>query len=242
MAGHSKWKNIQHRKGAQDAKRGKVFTKIGIEITVATKMGGGDPEGNPRLRLALNKARAANVPKDVITRAIKKGTGDLEGANYTEKSYEGYGIGGVAVYVECLTDNINRTVSEVRHAFSRNGGNLGTDGSVGWIFNRKGMIVFDRASVSDFDQLMELAIENGAEDVKESDDQIEVVCEPEDFDTLKTSLDSLDIEPQFCEITRIPENFTKVEPDKVDTLEKLINILEDNDDIQNVFHNGEWDD
>ena len=241
MAGHSKWKNIQHRKGAQDAKRGKIFTKIGIEITVAARMGGGDPDANPRLRLALTKARSNNVPKDVISRAIKKGTGDVDGASYTEKSYEGYGPSGVAVFVECLTDNINRTVSDVRHAFSRNGGNLGTDGSVAWMFNRKGVIVYASEAINDFDGLMELAIENGAEDVKESDDQYEVICEPEDFDGLKTALDAIDAEPQFCEITRIPENTSKVDSDKVATLEKLINILEDNDDVQNVYHNGEWD-
>ena len=242
MAGHSKWKNIQHRKGAQDAKRGKIFTKIGIEITVATKMGGADPDANPRLRLALNKARASNVPKDVINRALKKGSGDMDGVSYTEKTYEGYGPSGVAVFVECLTDNINRTVSDVRHAFSRNGGNLGTDGSVAWMFNRKGMIVYQNEDIKDFDKLMELAIEHGAEDVKESDDQYEIVCEPEDFDALKTALDAIDAEPEFCEITRIAENSSKVEPDKVATLEKLIGILEDNDDVQNVYHNGEWDD
>ena len=238
MAGHSKWKNIQHRKGAQDAKRGKIFTKIAIEITVAARLGGGDPADNPRLRAALAKAKAANMPKDNYTRAIKKGTGEGGGADYIEKSYEGYGPGGVAIFVECLTDNVNRTVSDVRHAFTRSGGNLGTDGSVGWIFHRKGMIVYDREKISDFDQFFECALEHGAEDVKELDDVIEITSAPEDFMSLKGGLDSICPDPSFCEITRIPENFTDLEADKIESLEKLITTLEDNDDVQNVYHNA----
>ena len=239
MAGHSKWKNIQHRKGAQDAKRGKIFTKIAIEITVAARMGGGNPDDNPRLRAALVKARAANMPKDNYTRAIKKGTGEIAGSQYLEKSYEGYGPGGVAVYVECLTENVNRTVSEVRFAFSKFGGNLGTDGSVAWLFQRKGIIVYPQDSIPDFDALFDLALEHGAEDVKEEDGQIEILCAPEDFLGLKAKLDQICTEPSFCEVSRIPENSTAIEETKMESLEKLINTLEDNDDVQNVFHNAE---
>jgi YebC/PmpR family DNA-binding regulatory protein len=238
MAGHSKWKNIQHRKGAQDAKKGKAFTKIAVEITVATRTSGADPETNPRLRAALLKARAANMPKDNIQRAIKKGSGESDGVNYSEKIYEGYGPGGVAVIAECLTDNVNRTVSEVRHAFSRSGGNLGTDGSVAWMFHRKGMIVYSRDSV-DFDKLFELATENGADDVADVDDQYEITCEPEVFLTLKDALDTLKVDPIFSELTRIPENHTALDGEKALSLEKLINVLEDNDDVQNVYHNGD---
>ncbi|MCB9229548.1 MAG: YebC/PmpR family DNA-binding transcriptional regulator [Deltaproteobacteria bacterium] len=240
MAGHSKWKNIQHRKGAQDAKRGKIFTKIGIEITVAARAGGGNPEDNPRLRAALAKAKAANMPKDNYTRAIKKGTGEAGGANYTEKLYEGYGPGGVAMLVECLTDNINRTVSEVRFAFSKYGGNLGTDGSVAWMFHRKGMLVYEKNQISDGDQFFELALEHGAEDVREDGDQYEIICQPEDFMALKSALDELCPDPAFCEITMIPENPNTVEAGKAESLEKLINALEDNDDVQNVYHNGDF--
>lgn len=238
MAGHSKWKNIQHRKGAQDAKRGKVFTKIAIEITVAARQGGGNPDDNPRLRTALAKAKAANMPKDNYTRAIKKGTGDLDGSNYTEKTYEGYGPGGVAIFVECLTDNVNRTVGDVRHSFSRNGGNLGTDGSVSWMFHRKGMLVYESTKINDFDSFFEIALENGAEDVKEEEGQVEVSCEPEQFLNLKSALDEVCSDPDFCEITRIPENYTQVDEEKSATLDKLVNALEDNDDVQNVFHNA----
>ncbi len=239
MAGHSKWKNIQHRKGAQDAKRGKIFTKIAIEITVAARTGGGDPDDNPRLRAALAKARAANMPKENTVRAIKKGTGEGGGDDYMEKTYEGYGPGGVAVFVECLTDNVNRTVSDVRFAFSRAGGNLGTDGSVAWMFNRKGLMIYEREKVPNFDAFFEIALENGAEDVKEEDGQIEVLCAPEAFMALKTALDEICPDPVFCELTRLPETAAKLEADKVPSLEKLINALEDNDDVQNVYHNGE---
>ena len=239
MAGHSKWKNIQHRKGAQDARRGKIFTKIGIEITVAARMGGGNPDDNPRLRAALAKAKAANMPKENYMRAIKKGTGESDGTTYTEKVYEGYGPGGVAVIVECLTDNINRTVSEVRFAFTKAGGNLGTDGSVSWMFNRKGVLVYQNSSISDYDRFFEIALEHGAEDVRDDGEQYEVTCRPENFMELKASLDDLCSNPVFCEITIIPENPTKVDAGKVESLEKMIAMLEDNDDVQNVYHNGE---
>jgi YebC/PmpR family DNA-binding regulatory protein len=239
VAGHSKWKNIQHRKGAQDAKRGKVFTKIAIEITVATRASGGDPADNPRLRAALAKAKAANMPKDNCSRAIKKGLGDMDGENYQEKTYEGYGPGGVAVFVECLTDNVNRAVAEVRHAFTRSGGNLGTDGSVAWMFSRKGILIYDKDQIPDFDTLFQLALENGAEDVQEEEDQIEILCAPEDLMALKTALDQISSEPSVCEITRIPENKAPLDGSKAEALEKLIANLEDQDDVQNVYHNGD---
>ncbi len=242
MAGHSKWKNIQHRKGAQDAKRGKLFTKIAKEITVAAKLGGDDIDGNPRLRLAVNKARANSMPKDNIERAIKKGVGGMDGDDYSEKTYEGYGPGGVAVMVECLTDNINRTVADIRHAFARFGGNLGTDGSVAWMFHQKGQIVYQKAKSVDFDKLFELAIEAGADDVQDDGEVYEIVCAPEAFNDLRTALDQLQIEADVSEITRLPENYTAVDADKSETLGKLIDMLEDNDDVQNVYHNAEFPD
>ena len=238
MAGHSKWKNIQHRKGAQDAKRGKIFTKIAVEITVAARISGPNPEDNPRLRVALGKAKAANMPKDNQQRAIKKGSGQGGSVAYSEKSYEGYGPGGVAVIVDCLTDNANRTVAEIRHAFSRAGGSLGTDGSVGWMFDRKGILVYEKEKIPSFDALFELALENGAEDVKEEDGQYEVVCEPNDFLTLKAALDGICDEPGFCEVCRIPTNYSEINAAKGESLDKMIQILEDNDDVQNVYHNA----
>lgn len=239
MAGHSKWKNIQHRKGAQDAKRGKIFTKIAKEITVATRLGGDDPGGNPRLRAAILKARAASMPKDNIERAIKKGMGNQEGNDYVEKTYEGYGPGGVAVMVECLTDNINRTVAEVRHAFSRAGGNLGTDGSVNWMFHRKGTLVYQKEKVKDYEKFFEAAIEAGADDVAEEDEVYEVVTSPENFEALKEALDKLDLEADVAEVMQVPENYITVEGDKAVSLTKMIELLEDNDDVQNVYHNAE---
>lgn len=239
MSGHSKWKNIQHRKGAQDAKRGKIFTKIAKEITVAAKIGGADPNSNPRLRLALGKARAVNMPRDNIDRAIKKGVGDTEGIIYTEKTYEGYGPGGIALIVECLTDNINRTVSEVRHAFTRAGGNLGTDGSVSYMFNKKGIIVYEKESVKSFDELFELALNNNADDVKEEGEVYEIICEPNDFNQLKDALDTLNLEPLAAELTMIPDNVIEVNEEKSKSIKKLIDILEDNDDVQNVYHNAD---
>ena len=238
MAGHSKWKNIQHRKGAQDSKRGKIFTKIAIELTVAARLGGGDPADNPRLRTALAKAKSANMPKENWQRAIKKGTGEQGGAAYTEKTYEGYGPGGAAVYVECLTDNINRTVSDIRFAFSRAGGNLGQDGSVNWMFERKGLFALAKENVKDYDSFFELALENGADDVEESDEHYEISCDPDNFLTLKQALDDEQFETEISEISRIPKNETSMEQDKYESLEKMISVLEDYDDVQNVYHNG----
>lgn len=242
MAGHSKWKNIQHRKGAQDAKRGKIFTKIAKEITVAAKLGGDDLEGNSRLRSAVAKARTASMPKDNIERAIKRGAGGGDGVDYVEKIYEGYGPGGIAVMVECLTDNVNRTVADIRHALSRSGGNLGTDGSVNWMFKQKGIIVYQKEKIQDFDKLFELALENGAEDVKDEEDIYEITSEPALFNDLREALEVLNIEADVCEITRIPDNMTQLDEKKAESLNKLINLLEDNDDVQNVYHNADPDD
>lgn len=240
MAGHSKWKNIQHRKGAQDAKRGKLFTKMAKEITVAAKMGGDDLDGNPRLRAAVIKARSNSMPKDNIDRAIKKGAGDIDGSEYLEKTYEGYGPSGTALIVECLTDNINRTVADVRHCFTRFGGNLGTDGSVSWMFQTKGSIIFEKSKVPDFDSLFEISLENGAEEVNDEDEEIyEITCKPENYLALRDAIESLKLEPDVSEITRTPENFIPLVGDKVQTFQKLIDMLEDNDDVQNVYHNAE---
>ncbi len=238
MAGHSKWKNIQHRKGAQDAKRGKIFTKLAKEITVAARLGGGDLESNARLRTAVLKARANSRPRDNIERAMKKGTGDLEAEQYVERVYEGYGPGGAAVMVECLTDNINRTVADVRHAFTKFGGNLGTEGSVGFMFHKKGTVVYQRSKVKDFDTLFELALEAGADDVKDEDDVVEIICAPEAFNELKETLDKTGLEADVAEIMRVPENYSELDRDKAMTMQKLIDWLEDNDDVQNVYHNA----
>ncbi|HYX31941.1 MAG TPA: YebC/PmpR family DNA-binding transcriptional regulator [Oligoflexus sp.] len=238
MAGHSKWKNIQHRKGAQDAKRGKIFTKLAKEITVAARLGGGDLESNARLRTAVLKARANSMPRDNIERAMKKGTGDLEAEQYVERVYEGYGPGGAAVLVECLTDNINRTVADVRHAFTKFGGNLGTEGSVGFMFHKKGTVVYQRSKVKDFETLFEIALEAGADDVKDEDDVVEIICAPEAFNELKETLDKTGLEADVAEIMRVPENYSALDRDKAVTMQKLIDWLEDNDDVQNVYHNA----
>jgi len=239
MAGHSKWKNIQHRKGAQDAKRGKIFTKLAKEITVSARLGSGDMETNARLRTAVVKARANSMPRDNIERAIKKGTGDLEAEQYVERVYEGYGPGGVAVMVECLTDNINRTVADVRHAFTKFGGNLGTEGSVGFMFHKKGTLVYQRSKIKDFDKLLEVALEAGADDVKDEHDLVEIICAPEAFNDLKDTLDKIGLEADVGEIMRVPENYTAIDSEKAITMQKLIDWLEDNDDVQNVYHNAE---
>ena len=239
MAGHSKWKNIQHRKGAQDAKRGKIFTKLAKEITVAARLGGGDLESNARLRTVVVKARSQSMPRDNIERAIKKGTGELEAEQYVEKVYEGYGPGGAAVMVECLTDNINRTVADVRHAFTKFGGNLGTEGSVGYMFHKKGTIVYQRGKIKDFDKLFEAALEAGAEDVKEDEDAVEIICAPDAFNELKDTLDKMGLDADIAEIMRVPENYSALDSDKALSMQKLIDWLEDNDDVQNVYHNAE---
>ncbi len=235
MAGHSKWANIKHRKGAQDAKRGKIFTKLIKEITVAAKIGGGDLESNARLRLAVDKAKQANMPKDNIERGIKKGTGDLDGVTYEEGVFEGYGPGGVAVIVEFMTDNRTRTVADVRHAFNKYGGSLGVSGSVAFMFDRKGQIIF--SDDKDFDTIFEAALEAGAEDVKEEDGIIEVVTDPADFETVKNSLEEQGLKSQSAEVTMIPQNLTPIEGKQAESLMKMIDVLEDNDDVQDVHAN-----
>jgi YebC/PmpR family DNA-binding regulatory protein len=235
MAGHSKWANIKHRKAAQDAKRGKIFTRLIKEITVAARLGGGDPEANPRLRQAMDKALANNMPKDNIDRAIKRGTGELEGVNYEEVTYEGYAPGGVAVMVECMTDNKNRTVSEIRSAFSKGGGNLGEDGSAAYIFQKTGMLIFD--SDVDEDALMEAAMEAGAEDIASEDGQQVVYTDPQDFEDVKSALTEQGFEPQVAEVTMKPDTTIHVEGDQAEKVLKLLETLEDHDDVQNVYAN-----
>jgi YebC/PmpR family DNA-binding regulatory protein len=235
MAGHSKWANIKHRKGAQDAKRGKVFTKLIKEITVAAKIGGGDLESNSRLRLAVDKSKQANMPKDNIERAIKKGVGDLDGVVYEEGVFEGYGPGGVAVIVEFMTDNRTRTVADVRHAFNKYGGSLGVSGSVAFMFDRKGLIIFSEEN--DFDTIFEAALEAGAEDVKEEDGIIEVITDPTEFEAVRITLEDQGLKFQSAEVTMIPQNMNPIEGNQAESLLKMIDVLEDNDDVQNVFAN-----
>ncbi len=235
MAGHSKWANIKHRKGAQDAKRGKIFTKLIKEITIAAKIGGGDLESNARLRLAVDKAKQANMPKDNIERGIKKGTGDLDGVTYEEGTFEGYGPGGVAVIVEFMTDNRTRTVADVRHAFNKCGGSLGVSGSVAFMFDRKGQIVFGEGN--DFDQIFEVALEAGAEDVKDEDGMIEVITEPNEFETVRNALTDQGFTSESAEVTMLPQTMTAIEGKPAEQLMKMIDMLEDNDDVQNVYAN-----
>ena len=236
MAGHSKWANIKHRKAAQDAKRNKIFTRLIKEITVAARLGGGDPEANPRLRQAVDKALGSNMPKDNIDRAIKRGTGELEGVSYDEVTYEGYAPGGVAVMVECMTDNKNRTVSEIRHAFSKNGGNLGEDGSAAYIFQKTGMLIFD-ASAVDEDALMEAAMEAGADDIQTEDGQHVIYTDPQDFEEVKRGLHEQGFEPEVAEVTMKPDTTVRVEDQQAEKVIKLLEVLEDHDDVQNVYAN-----
>ncbi len=238
MSGHSKWSTIKHKKGAADAKRGKIFTKLIKEITVAAKIGGGDPDSNPRLRTAVNAAKAQNMPKDNLERAIKKGTGELEGVNYEEISYEGYGPGGVAVLVECLTDNKNRTIADVRYIFSKAGGNIGTDGCVSWMFDKKGLISIDKSNI-DEDTLMELALDAGAEDVKDEGDCFEVITEPGDFDAVKEAVDAADIKYDVAEVTMIPQTDTKLEGKEAEQMVRFMEALDDCDDIQQFYTNAD---
>ena len=237
MSGHSKWSTIRHKKGAADAKRGKIFTKLIKEIMVSARMGGGDPNGNPRLRAAITAARAENMPKDNIERAIKKGTGELEGAAYEEVSYEGYGPGGVAILVDVMTDNRNRAASDIRHIFSRNGGSLGEAGCVSWMFSKRGSIIFNRDQVSE-EEIMEIALEAGAEDVKDQEDQIEVTTSLEDFSKVKNAFDEKSIAYELAEITMVPQTMVPIEDEKVaQQLLRLMEALEDSDDVQNAYAN-----
>ncbi len=240
MAGHSKWANIKHRKGAQDAKRGKIFTKLIKEITVSARIGGADLDSNARLRLAVDKAKQANMPKDNIERAIKKGTGDLDGVTYEEGTFEGYGSGGVAVIVEFMTDNRTRTVAEVRHAFNKYGGSLGVSGSVAFMFDRKGQIIFDQSH--DYDTIFEAALEAGADDVKDDGESIEVIVEPGDFEAVRNHFTAQGLTYQSAEVTLIPQTMTAVSGNQAESLMKMIDVLEDNDDVQNIHANFDIDD
>ncbi len=238
MAGHSKWANIQHRKGAQDKKRGKLFTKLIREITVAAKMGGSDLDANPRLRLAVDKAKGQSMPKDNIERAIKRGAGETDGTDYMEIRYEGYGPGGTAVMVDCLTDNRNRTVAEVRHAFTKFGGNLGADGSVNYLFNKVGQLLF-AAGVNE-DTVMEAAIEAGAEDViVEDDGSIEVLTEPDDFEQVRDGLQGAGLEAETAQITMRASTNASLEAKEAGSMIKLLEMLEDLDDVQEVYSNAD---
>jgi len=238
MAGHSKWANIQHRKGRQDEKRGKVWTRIIREIVVAARQGGGDLNMNPRLRLAVDKAKASNMPADTIKKNIDKATGNLEGVNYEEIRYEGYGIGGAAIIVDCMTDNRVRTVAEVRHAFSKYGGNLGTEGSVAFQFKHVGQFVF--APGTSEDKVMEAALEAGADDVVTDDDgAIEVLCAPPAFEAVKAALEAAGLKPEIAEVTMRAENTVQLSGEDAQRMQKLLDVIEDLDDTQDVFHNAE---
>ena len=237
MSGHSKWSTIKRKKGAADAKRGKLFTKFIREITVAARAGGGDPDGNPALRQAIDKAKASNMPNDNIDRAIKKGTGELEGVSYEEVVYEGYGPGGVAIMLEILTDNKNRAISDVRHILTKNGGNLGENGCVAWLFEKKGLILFDKGSV-DEEKLMEAALEVGADDIDEDDEEVfEVITSPSDFEAVKKGLQEAGLDPVSAEITAIPQSTVKLTGKKAQQMLRMMDMLEDCDDIQNVYAN-----
>jgi YebC/PmpR family DNA-binding regulatory protein len=236
MSGHSKWASIKHKKGAADAKRGKIFSRLNKEITVAARLGGGDPGGNPRLRSAIQAAKAENMPKDNIERAIKKGTGELEGASYEECNYEAYGPGGVAIMIDCLTDNKNRTVAEVKHLFERHGGSLGEPGCVSWIFEKKGLIVFERDSVEE-ERLLELALDAGAEDIKEEETQFEILTDPSDFESVKKAFDDEGLSYTVAEVSMIPQNTVSLEGREAEKMLNLMETLEEHDDINHVYAN-----
>ncbi len=242
MSGHSKWSTIKRKKGANDAKRGKIFTRLIKEITVAARTGGGDPDGNPRLRSAIVAAKAENMPKDNISRAIKKGTGEIAGEVYEEILYEGYGPGGVAVLVECMTDNRNRTVADIRHYFSKSSGNLGESGCVAWMFEKKGLIQVDKEKYSE-EEMMDLALEAGADDVLEEDSEYQILTVPEDFNDVRDSLEESGVEYIEAAISMIPKNMVEVTEEKpARSLLKLLESLEDHDDVQNVHSNFDIDD
>ncbi len=238
MAGHSKWANIQHRKGRQDEKRGKAWTRVIREIMVAARLGGGDVSANPRLRLAIEKAKAVNLPVETVKRNIDKATGNLEGVSYEEIRYEGYGIGGAAIIVDCMTDNRVRTVAEVRHAFSKYGGNLGTEGSVAFQFKHCGLLLF--APGSNEDKIMGVALEAGAEDVITGDDgSIEVLTAPSDFEAVKLALETAGHKPELAEVTMRAENSIELAGDEAERMQKLLDVIEDLDDVQDLYHNAE---
>ncbi|HSK73950.1 MAG TPA: YebC/PmpR family DNA-binding transcriptional regulator [Pyrinomonadaceae bacterium] len=240
MSGHSKWHTIKHKKGALDAKRGKIFTKLIKEITVAARTGGGDPDANARLRKAISDAKAENMPNDTIDRAIKRGTGELEGVNYEEITYEGYGPNGVAVLIETMTDNRNRTVAELRHLFSKNAGNLGESGSVAWMFDKKGYIVVDKEAKSE-EELFEIAIEAGADDLQSDGDTFEILTAPESFEAVSEAVKNAGIEPQVAEVSMIPQNYIHLEGADAKQMLKLYEAIDDHDDVQKVYANFDID-
>lgn len=242
MSGHSKWANIKHKKGKADAARGQVTTKIGREITIAVRMGGPDPIGNMRLKLALTKAKANNIPKDNIQRAIAKGQGAADGANYEETSYEGYGPAGVAILVSVLTDNRNRTAADVRHAFSKHGGNMGENGCVSWMFKRKGVFAIDGENGYSEDDVMMLALDAGAEDVKVTEDGFEIITQPEDYEAVEKALADNNIEVAMSEITMLPDTMTALEGEDAEKVQRTIDDLEELDDVQEVYTNADMPD
>ena len=238
MSGHSKWSSIKHKKAATDAKRGKIFTKLIKEITVAARMGGGDTDTNPRLRTAVLAARNENMPKDNIERAIKKGTGELEGVNYEESIYEGYGPGGAAVLIESLSDNKNRTVADIRYIFGKNGGNMGENGCVAWMFDKKGYIAVENKAV-DEEALMEAALEAGAEDIREDNSNFEVITAPEDFEAVKAAIESASIPYMVAEVTMLPQSTTFLKDKEAELMVRLMEALEDCEDVQKVYTNAD---
>jgi YebC/PmpR family DNA-binding regulatory protein len=240
MSGHSKWATIKHKKGALDAKRGKIFTRLIKEIQIAAKQGGGDPDGNPRLRTAIAAAKAENMPADNIKRAVQRGTGELEGVNYEEVTYEGYGPGGVAVIIDVLTDNRNRAVSEIRHAFTKNGGNLGETGSVGYMFAKKGLIIVEKSAV-DEDKLTEIVLEAGADDLSDEGDSWEIITAPKEYETVLNAVKAAKIEPAHAEVTMIASIHTKLEGTQATAMQRLLDVIEELDDTQAVYSNFETD-
>lgn len=240
MSGHSKWHSIKHKKGAADAKRGKIFTRLIREITVSAREGGGDPDMNPRLRKAVADAKAANMPADNIDRAIKRGTGEIEGVSYEEITYEAYGPGGVAILIETMTDNRNRTVAELRHLLSKNNGNLGESGSVAWMFDRKGYLVVPKEQKSE-EELFEIAIEAGAEDLKDDESNFEIFTAQEAFEDVKKAIADAGIQPEVAEVSMIPQNYVKLEGSDAESMLKLYDAIDDHDDVQNVYSNFDID-
>jgi len=240
MSGHSKWHSIKHKKGATDAKRGKLFTKFIKEITVAARTGGGDPDANARLRKAILDAKAGNMPNDTIDRAVRRGTGAEEGVSYEEITYEGYGPGGVALLIESVTDNRNRTVAEIRHMFSKNGGNLAAAGAVAWMFEKKGYIVVEKAAKAE-EELFDIVIEAGADDLRDDQDNFEIITSPENFESVQTAVKTAGIEPQVAEISMVPQNYIKLAGTDARQMLKLMETIEDHDDVQKVYANFDID-
>ncbi len=240
MSGHSKWHSIKHKKGAADAKRGKIFTRLIREISVAARSGGGDPDMNPRLRKAISDGKAANMPNDNIERAVKRGTGELEGVDYEEITYEAYGPGGIAILIETMTDNRNRTVAEIRHLLSKNNGNLGESGSVAWMFDRKGYIVVSKESRSE-EELFEIAIEAGAEDLQDDENSFEIFTDQENFESVRDLIKNAGIKAEVAQISMIPQNFIKLEGAEAQQMVKLYEAIDDHDDVQNVYANFDID-